>query len=101
MDQHMRKHKSRGHLRGLDGSVTPEEVIVDKKYREGDGIKADAVQEGDSDETNYPDAQVDIVELLPYSFCNYKFSVLQQGRDEAKTHNEMVRGTVSMVRLIP
>lgn len=100
MDQHMRKHKSRGHLRGLNGSATPEEVIVNKKCREGDGIGADAVQESDSDETHDPDTQIDIAELPPNSFSNCKSSVPQQGRDEPKTRNEVVRGTVSMVRLI-
>ena len=100
MDQHMRKHKNRVHLRGLDGSATPEEVTVNKKCREGDGSRVNTVQEGDTDETHDIDTQVDIAELPPYSFSNWKSSVPQQDRDELKTHNEMVRDTASMVCLI-
>ncbi len=84
MDQHMRKHKNRGHLRGLDGSATPGEVIVSKICQEGDSITADTVQEGDTHEAHDTEPQADIAELPPYSFSNWKSSVQQQDRDELK-----------------
>jgi hypothetical protein len=96
----MRKHKSRRHLRNLDEPATPEEVTVNNKCRGGDGITANAVQEGEFSETHDPDTQVNITELPPYSFSNCKFSMPQQGVDEPKTRNEIVRGMVLMVRLI-